>query len=299
MKENQDLMTTMREVLYPGAKQESVNMVLAYCKAAKIDPLLKSLHITQINKKEVDSNGRENWVKKDVVMPGIGLYRTLAERSGAYIGMSEPEFGPDITMNFEGKPFTFPEWCKITVKRYVNGVVAEFTAKEFWLENYSSVSSRLTTPNAIWIKRPRGMISKCTEGQCLRKAFPSLISNQPTYEEMVGKDDYIEEYPNKGLLENSSKPTRSIEDSILSKIKPKEQPLISQEPDILSRLGFFYCNNDEVKDGIDKYLSKLNLERLDQLTIPQGESLVDRVEVKYPELMPLWEGYVNQSGGEL
>ncbi len=54
MKDNQDLMTTMREVLYPGSKQESVDMVLAYCKAAKIDPLLKSLHITQINRKEVD-----------------------------------------------------------------------------------------------------------------------------------------------------------------------------------------------------------------------------------------------------
>lgn len=299
MKENQDLVKTMRDVLYPGAKKESVEMVLSYCREAKIDPLLKAVHITQINHKEVDSTGKVSWVKKDTVMPGIGLYRMRAERSGVYLGLSEPEYGPDVTMNFDGFKLTYPQWCKITVKKIVQGKIAEFPAKEFWTENYAKESRNCSKPNEMWCKRPYAQLQKCSEAQALRKAFSEIVPHQPTFEEMEGKDSYIEELPNKVLLEKSSKPEKSIEDSILSKVKPKEQPLISQDGYLLSRVSFFYCNNDEVKEGIDKYLSKLNLERLDQLTITQGDGLVDRVQVKYPELIPLWEDYLNQTDGEL
>lgn len=39
---------------------------------------------------------------RDVIMPGIGSYRTQAARSGEYAGVSEPEFGQDIEETIGG-----------------------------------------------------------------------------------------------------------------------------------------------------------------------------------------------------
>ena len=39
----------------------------------------------------------------------------------------------------------------------------------------------------MWKKRPYGQIAKCAEAQALRKAFPEIVSQQTTAEEMEGK----------------------------------------------------------------------------------------------------------------
>jgi hypothetical protein len=65
-------------------------------------------------------------------------------------------------------------------------VVAEFTAVEYWIENYATAGKDSIAPNAMWKKRPRGQIAKCAEAQALRKAFPEIAS-APTFEEMDGK----------------------------------------------------------------------------------------------------------------
>jgi hypothetical protein len=121
-------------------------------------------------------------------MPGINLYRTQAARSGSFVGMSEPEFGQDHTDKIGDATITYPEWCRVTVKRLVGGVVAEFTAREFWLENYATKGGKdkSIAPNAMWTKRPRGQIAKCAAAQALRIAFPEIAS-APTAEEMDGK----------------------------------------------------------------------------------------------------------------
>jgi hypothetical protein len=88
----------------------------------------------------------------------------------------EPEFGPMVTEDLGGHEVTFPEWCKVTVKRYVAGVIAEFTAVEYWLENYATKGGkeRSEAPNAMWMKRKRGQIAKCAEAQALRACFEML-----------------------------------------------------------------------------------------------------------------------------
>jgi phage recombination protein Bet len=126
---------------------------------------------------------------RDVVMPGVGLYRTQASRSQQMAGISEPEFGPLLTESIGGQEVTYPEWCRVTVKRLMaNGSVAEFTAVEYWLENYAikGGKEKSVAPNAMWSKRPRGQLAKCAEAQALRKAFPEVGAN-PTAEEMEGK----------------------------------------------------------------------------------------------------------------
>ena len=194
----------LKSSLYPGASDASIDMVLSYCQAAGLDPMTKPVHIVPM-KVKIGENPDGSAVNgmRDVVMPGIGLYRINASRTGQYAGCSEPEFGPTCTMESvrdvwsDGpngrrqktqKAFQlhYPEWCRVTVRKLLGSQVVEFSAKEYWLENYASKSDG--SPNAMWEKRAFGQLAKCAEAQALRKAFPEAVGSQPTAEEMEGKD---------------------------------------------------------------------------------------------------------------
>lgn len=201
---------TLRDSLYPGAKDESIIMALRYCEAAKLDPLQKPVHLVPMSVKSgrKDEDGYETYETRDVVMPGIGLYRTQAARTGQYAGLSEPEFGPTCTLKYQRKEsewytkengkrakrerwvdaeLEYPLWCKVVCKRLVQGVVCEFPAVEYWTENYATAGKTTAAPNSMWERRPRGQIGKCCEAQALRKAFPEAVGSQPTAEEMEGR----------------------------------------------------------------------------------------------------------------
>ena len=149
-----ELIGVLQTSLYPGAAIGSVKMVLGYCKAAGLDPMQKPVHIVPMWDKNTKA-------MRDVIMPGIGLYRTNAARTGQYAGVTEPDFGPDITENIGGTQITFPAWCRVTVKRLLGNQVVEFAAKEFWKENYATAGKDSAAPNAMWKKRPYGQIAKC------------------------------------------------------------------------------------------------------------------------------------------
>lgn len=177
-----ELVPVLRSSLYPGAKDESIRLVLGYCRAAGLDPIQKPVHIVPMRVKKV-GGGRDEYEWRDTVMPGIGLYRTQAARTGELAGIDEPEFGPDMPM--PGRPSaTVPEWCRVTVYRMIGGQRVAFKAREYWLENYATASRDSVAPNAMWERRPRGQIAKCAEAQALRKAFPELGS-QPTADETI------------------------------------------------------------------------------------------------------------------
>jgi phage recombination protein Bet len=180
---DQELIAVLQSSLYPGAAIGSVQMVLNYCAAAGLDPMQKPVHIVPI----WDAKAGE---MRDVVMPGIGLYRTQAARSGNYAGVSDAEYGPDVTEKLGGVEITYPAWCKVSVKRLLpNGQVAEFSATERWKENYAvkGGKEKSIAPNAMWTKRPYGQVAKCAEAQALRKAFPEFGS-AATADEMEGKE---------------------------------------------------------------------------------------------------------------
>lgn len=177
-----ELLEVLESSLYPGASEGSIKMVIGYCRAAGLDPMQKPVHIVPV----WDSKAQR---MRDVVMPGVGLYRTQASRSGACAGIGEPEFGPDITETIGGVSITYPAWCRVVVRRRLpTGEIAEFTAKEFWKENYAAKGGKekSVAPNAMWSKRPYGQLAKCAEAQALRRAFPE-IGAAPTAEEMAGK----------------------------------------------------------------------------------------------------------------
>lgn len=214
----EDLLRVLGSSLYPGASNESIRLVLGYCKAAGLDPMQKPVHI-------VPMWDRESQRMRDVVMPGIGLYRTQASRTGQYVGKSEPEFGPMMEASIGGVNIAYPEWAKVTVRRMVGGVVAEFTATEYWLENYAvkGGKDKSIAPNAMWTKRPRGQIAKCATAQALREAFPELGS-QPTADEMEGRtiqqhdDERAELEAREGLAEWVAKAQATTTDAEAAKV---------------------------------------------------------------------------------
>src|SRR3990167_142735 len=87
-----ELLAVLGSSLYPGARVESMKLVIGYCKAAGLDPLQKPVHIVPMN---VKIAGTDKYEWRDVIMPGIELYRVKASRDGGHIGTSEPTFGPD------------------------------------------------------------------------------------------------------------------------------------------------------------------------------------------------------------
>lgn len=183
--------SALKNSIYPGAKEESVLMAVDYCRARQLDPLMKPVHLVPMSVKDAKT-GDNKW--RDVVMPGVGLYRIQADRSGNYAGSSEPVFGPLIEREFTGGvKVSFPEWCKYSVfKRMADGKIVEFVSKEYWIENYATAKKDTDAPNSMWKKRPYAQLAKCCEAQALRKAWPE-IGQQPTAEEMEGKTLEISE----------------------------------------------------------------------------------------------------------
>lgn len=179
---DKELNALLRNSLYPNASDQSLELVKGYCKASGYDIMRKPVHIVPMWN---SAAGR----MQDTIMPSIGLYRTDAARTGEYAGISEPVFGPVVTRQIGNLECTFPEWCKITVKRKVGNIIAEFTSQELWIESYAPAGGKekLIQPNSMWMKRPYGQLRKCAEAQALRMAFPE-VGSQPTAEEMEGKE---------------------------------------------------------------------------------------------------------------
>lgn len=182
------------EAIYPAAKTaDAVVMVLSYCKARKLDPLKRPVHIVPM----WDSQ-RGAYV--ETVWPGISELRTTASRTKGYAGVDEAEFGDTVTSEFEGRvkrngnfvnekvEVDHPEWCRLTVYRMVDGQRCKFVGpKVRWLETYAA-QGNTDLPNKMWQKRTEGQLEKCAEAAALRRAFPEELGNELTAEEMIGRD---------------------------------------------------------------------------------------------------------------
>ncbi len=198
--ENHDraIMNALRDSFYPGAREDSILMVLNYCKAAGLDPMTRPVHIVPMN---VKKPGTRDYEWRDVVMPGIEFYRTKADRTGRYAGQDDDEFGPEVHNDAWG--ISYPLWCKTTVYKITEVGRVPYSAKVFWMEAYATKGKDSTAPNAMWSKRPYGQLSKCSEAAALRKAFPE-VGGQQTADEMYGKT--VEHGPIEDVPQKQEKP---------------------------------------------------------------------------------------------
>lgn len=254
--EPQEVITALGNSVYPGAQVPSIKMVMGYCQAQQLDPFLKPVHIVPMSVTVKSPDPRnpdrtiEQKVYRDVIMPGIGLYRITAHRTQECAGIDEPVYGPMKVMEWpvtfeDGEGVTqskterieYPEWCSVTVYRIKDGERRAYTAKEYWLENYATAGARSTVPNAMWRKRPIGQLGKCAEAQALRRAFPE-VGSAPTAEEMVGKtiDDLheagvtVDAETGEVVKAGVQMPTRKPAPKPEAKAEPKQEPSTSELP---------------------------------------------------------------------
>lgn len=195
--------STLQNSVFPGAKDESIILAVDYCKARKLDILKKPCHIvpmqvTLSGEKERGSDGKlyDKKIWRDVIMPGIYEQRITAFRTGQMAGQDEPVFGE--TISFKG--VDAPEWCRVTVYRFINGERCAFSHTEYF--NEACATTKEGKLNSMWSKRPRGQLAKCAEAGALRKAFPDELGGVITAEEI--NEDQVNHQENKLSPESSN-----------------------------------------------------------------------------------------------
>jgi phage recombination protein Bet len=168
--------------IFPGATPESIAIAFDYCLARKLDPMKKPCHIVPMNVKN-SKTGNYEW--RDVIMPGIAEIRITADRTGKYAGQDAPIFGPFVDMVFGKLTHTVPDWCSVTVYRWMNGERVPFSHTEYFEE--AANTTKDGSLNSMWTKRKRGQLAKCAEAGALRKAFPEESGGMITAEEEAGE----------------------------------------------------------------------------------------------------------------
>jgi len=209
----------LKTIIHPGASDEGALLAYDYCKVRKLDPMKKVCHVIKARTK--DKEGK--WVTYDSIWMGIAELRITAFRTGEYVGQDKPEYGPVIEESVGGTPMKYPEWCKITVYRFMHNEARAFTAIVYWKEAYKSKGYKDQAPNDMWQSRAIGQLEKCTEAAALRKAFPEEIGSEYILEEanIEPAGDYVEGEVIKDKPEKpSEKPSEARQDALEDKKEP-------------------------------------------------------------------------------
>lgn len=168
------------ESVFPNAARvESVIMALSYCKARNLDIMKRPVHIVPVWDSKQGKLVEHIW-------PGIGELRTTAFRTGNCAGRDQTVFGPDIKAKVGNVEMVYPEWAQVTYYRIIQGMrVAFHGPRVYWIESYAERGGkeRDKSPNAMWLKRPRGQLDKCADAAALRAAFPEELGNEICAEE--------------------------------------------------------------------------------------------------------------------
>jgi phage recombination protein Bet len=173
------------EAVFPAAQTaDAVALALSYCKARRLDPFKRVVHIVPVWDEEKRRTVETVW-------PGIAAHRTTAMRTGLYAGADPASYGDEIEKTFSGKTqqgpvnatVRFPQWCQITVYRLAGAQrVSVPGPRVYWEETYSQIG-RSGVPNQRWQRAPYQMAEKCAEAAALRRAFPEELGEETTIEE--------------------------------------------------------------------------------------------------------------------
>lgn len=155
-------MTLITKTVAVGATPDELKLYLYDCARQGVHPLDKLIHFTKRGGKYTP-------------VTSIDFMRIQAADSGECLGISDPVFETDFM-----KPgATQPIAATVTVKRYVQGQIGEFTATARWAEYYPGDLS-----GKMWQKMPHTMLGKCAEALALRKGFPKQLAGLYAREEM-------------------------------------------------------------------------------------------------------------------
>ncbi len=172
----------IKEQFAKGATDVELQMFIYVCQRTALDPFSKQIHLVP----RWDSRlGKE--IRSVVI--GIDGLRSIAERTGAYAGNTDPHFEGEVEAEIVKKDFKTkkdiishfpaPGRATVTVKKVVQGVLCDFTATAEWAEYYPGGRGGI-----MWVKMPKNMLGKCAEAKALRKAFPAVMSGLYVAEEI-------------------------------------------------------------------------------------------------------------------
>jgi phage recombination protein Bet len=179
----------IKSLIAPKATDDELLLFLHYCTKTKLDPLARQIYCIhrRVKVKKQDDRGRwyDDFEERMTIQTSIDGFRVIAERTGQYGGVSEPEFFYDEK--------GIMDYCRIIVYRWRGDVRYEAAvAVAYWAEYAAMYDGQ---PTGMWAKMPHGQISKVTEALALRKAFPQDLGGMYIEEEMDQADNTEQEQP--------------------------------------------------------------------------------------------------------
>jgi phage recombination protein Bet len=149
--------TTFKEC----SSMEELITLIATVRRRGLDPLLKQVYYERFGG---ESSGPSLHI-------GIDGLRTIAVKTGRYVGAGEPRFSDvyDMRVDDRGATKPVPAKCVVTVFANNGSRVGAFEGVAFMDECYPGVGPR----GRMWRARPRSMLAIAAERQALRRAFPS------------------------------------------------------------------------------------------------------------------------------
>ena len=219
-----------------GATDDELKLFLHVADKSGLDPLSRQIYF-------IKRSG------KMTIQTGIDGFRAVADRTGQYVGSSDPVFEDN------GK---IPAKATVTVNKVVGGVVGNFTATARWEEYYPGKSQGF-----MWDKMPHTMLGKCAEALALRKAFPAQLSGLYTGDEMDQAGD--QGIPNNTKNINPKGGSKQLEETLTQPVieePPEEEDSSNLFEDAQSILdeAFAFCENKEIHDNVINNLNDIKWE---------------------------------------
>ena len=152
-----DQVALIKSTIAKNATDAELQLFFYDCQRRGVHPLDRLIHFTKRGDKYTP-------------ITSIDFMRARAHETGDCAGISDPEF--------VGEPRKPGFAAKVTVKRLVGGMFADFTATARW-EEYKPDQN-----DFMWQRMPHTMLGKCAEALALRKAFPQQLQGLYAKEEM-------------------------------------------------------------------------------------------------------------------
>jgi hypothetical protein len=164
-----EAVTILKNSVAKGATDEELKYCLTVARRYKLDPFKQQIwFIRRWDRNADDGKGGQGayiWV------PQVGIYGLLhiaARDHKDYDGLSEPEYGPMITIKIESHDIKGPEYARVKVWKKGSD---HPTVGEAFFEEYCPKKWENTL---FWRTMGRRMISKCAKAQGVREACPDL-----------------------------------------------------------------------------------------------------------------------------
>lgn len=171
--EMNEALKAVQAAIAPDLNPSELKLFAMVAYRSGLDPFAKQIHA-------VKRQGKVTF------QTGIDGFRSSAERTGTYDGQDEPEYGPACSCSEQPKPH--PEWARVTVYRIRNGERKAQSATAFWHE-FKPAPGSSGNGDQMWKKMPRNQLAKCAEALAFRKAFPYVLADVYSPEEMAQAGD--------------------------------------------------------------------------------------------------------------